>query len=51
LLIAPKTARFIARIRGMMSIAEAVGRLEPRHDAPRPFRVVPRTTGQTIARF
>jgi hydroxymethylglutaryl-CoA reductase (NADPH) len=49
LLIAPKTARFIARIRGMMSITEAVGRLEPRHDAPRPFRVVPRLWDRLIA--
>ena len=36
-LIAPKTARFIDRIRGIMPIAEAVSRLKPRHDAPRPL--------------
>jgi hydroxymethylglutaryl-CoA reductase (NADPH) len=51
LLIAPKTARFIDRIRGTLSIAEAVSRLKPRHDAPRPFRIVPRTTMHTIARL
>lgn len=51
MLIAPKTARFIARIRAMMSVAEAAGRLEPRPGAPTPFRIVPRTTTGTIARL
>ncbi|WP_296519303.1 hypothetical protein [Rhodoplanes sp.] len=51
MLIAPKTARFIARIRAMMSVAEAAGRLDSRPGAPTPFRIVPRTTAGTIARL
>lgn len=51
MLFAPKTARFIARIRSMMSVADAVGRLKSRPGAPKPFRIVPRTTAGAIARL
>lgn len=51
MLIAPKTARFIARIRDMMSVAHAVERLKARFDAPSPIRIVPRTSPTTIARL
>lgn len=51
MLIAPKTARFIARIRDMISITDAVERLASRSDGPMPIRIVPRTTPTTIARL
>lgn len=51
MLIAPKTARFIARIRNMITVADAVERLASRFDAPAPIRIVPRTTATTMARL